>query len=125
MCDGRILLGKIVLFVSVRPEDEDYLLCYAFVEEGRMPYKNPKTGKRDYKREYRMYHGKPKQIKNRTARNGARARVQAARKARGLAPLKRTQEVDHKRPLSKGGGNGRKNTRVVSRKANRKKYNKW
>ncbi len=89
-----------------------------------MPYINPKTGKRDYKREYRMYHGKPKQIKNRTARNGARAKINAARKRRGLAPLKRTQEVDHKKPLSRGGGNGSGNTRVVSRKTNRRKYNK-
>ena len=89
-----------------------------------MPYINPKTGKRDYKREYRMYHGKPEQIKNRTKRNGARAKINASRKRRGLPPLKRTQEVDHKRPLSKGGGNGRGNTRVVSRKSNRRKYNK-
>jgi hypothetical protein len=89
-----------------------------------MPYKDPKTGKRNYKREYKQYHGKPKQIKNRTARNSARARVNGARKARGLAPLSTTQEVDHRRPLSKGGTNGRANTRVVSRKANRRKYNK-
>lgn len=89
-----------------------------------MPYINKKTGKRDYKREYRQYHGKPKQVKNRTARNGARARIQAARKRRGLRPLSRTQEVDHKRPLSRGGGNGKNNTRVVSRKRNRRKYNK-
>ena len=73
-----------------------------------MPYKDPKTGKRNYKR----------------ARNGARARINGARKRRGLAPLARTQEVDHRRPLSKGGGNGRGNTRVVSRTANRRKYNK-
>jgi len=79
---------------------------------------------RDYKREYKMYHGKPEQIKNRSARNGARARIQAERKRRGLSPLRTTQEVDHKRPLSKGGSNGKHNTRVVSRTANRKKYNK-
>ena len=89
-----------------------------------MPYIDPKTGKRNYKREYKQYHGKPKQIKNRTARNSARARVNGARKARGLAPLRTTQEVDHRRPLSKGGKNGRSNTRVVSRKTNRRKYNK-
>ena len=34
------------------------------------------------------------------------------------------READHKKPLSKGGGNGRKNLRAVSRTANRKKYNK-
>ena len=93
-----------------------------------MPYRikrGPNKGKRDYKREYRQYHGKPKQIKNRTARNGARARINAARKRRGLPKLKTTQEVDHIRPLSKGGGNGSKNTRVVSRKTNRKKYKKF
>ena len=89
-----------------------------------MPYIDPKTGKRDYKREYKMYHGKPKQIKNRTARNSARRRINESRKKRGLAPLPRTMEVDHKKPLSKGGGNGSKNTRVVSRKSNRRKYNK-
>mgnify|MGYP003647254106 FL=1 len=89
-----------------------------------MPYIDPKTGKRNYKREYKSYHGKPKQIKNRTARNGARATVNAARKRRGLSPLKTTQEVDHIKPVSKGGGNGRSNTRVVSRKTNRRKYNK-
>jgi 5-methylcytosine-specific restriction endonuclease McrA len=89
-----------------------------------MPYKDPKTGKRDYKREYKMYHGKPKQKKNRAARNGARNRINAARKRRGLGALPRTKEVDHKKPLSKGGGNGRSNTRVVSRRTNRRKYNK-
>jgi 5-methylcytosine-specific restriction endonuclease McrA len=89
-----------------------------------MPYINPKTGKRDYKREYTMYHGKPQQRKNRTARNAARAKVNAARKRRGLAPLKTTQEVDHIKPVSKGGGNGKSNTRVISRAKNRAKYNK-
>ena len=85
-----------------------------------MPYKDPKTGKRNYKREYREYHGKPKQKKNRAARNGARSRINAARKRRGLGLLPRDKEVDHKRPLSNGGGN----TRVVSRSTNRRKYNK-
>jgi len=89
-----------------------------------MPYRNPKTGKRNYKREYKQYHGKPKQIKNRTKRNGARARIQATRKARGLAPLRRTQEVDHKKSLSKGGSNRRRNLSIKSRRDNRKKYNK-
>ena len=31
------------------------------------------------------------------------------------------KEVDHKKPLSKGGSNKPKNLRVVSRKTNRKK----
>jgi hypothetical protein len=34
------------------------------------------------------------------------------------------REVDHKRPLSKGGTNGRRNLRAVSRKTNRRKHAK-
>ena len=79
---------------------------------------------RNYKKEYDSYHGKPAQRKNRSARNKARAEVNKRRTAAGKPKLSRTQEVDHKRPLSKGGGNGRKNLRVVSRRTNRKKYNK-
>lgn len=68
---------------------------------------------RDYKKEYRDFHGKPEQIKRRAARN----------KARSLLGLKKGdgKEVDHKKPLSKGGGNGKKNIRAVSRHTNRKK----
>ena len=54
--------------------------------------------KRNYRKEYDSYHG--------TAKKGD------------------PREVDHKKPLSKGGGNGRKNLRAVSRKVNRKKGNK-
>lgn len=68
---------------------------------------------RDYGKEYRDFHGKPEQIKRRAARN----------KARSLLGLKKGdgKEVDHKKPLSKGGGNGKKNLRAVSRGTNRKK----
>jgi hypothetical protein len=72
--------------------------------------------KRDYKKEYENYHGKPKQKKLRSLRN------QARRKA-GLKKGDK-REVDHKKPLSKGGTNHKNNIRVVSRKTNRKKYNK-
>ncbi len=57
-----------------------------------------------------------KQIKNRALRNKARKIV-------GLKPGDK-READHKKPLSKGGGNTKKNLRVVSFKTNRKKYNK-
>ena len=69
--------------------------------------------KRNYKKEYKDFHGKSKQKKRRAARN----------KARSLLGLKKGdgKEVDHKRPLSKGGSNRRKNLRAVSRKVNRKK----
>ena len=72
---------------------------------------------RDYKQEYRDFHGKPEQIANRSARNQARSTMEKAgrvRKGDG-------KEVDHKRPLSKGGGNSAGNLRVVSRTTNRQK----
>lgn len=74
--------------------------------------KNP----RNYKEEYKEYHGKSSQIKKRAARNKAR-RIMKLKKGDG-------KEVDHKVALSKGGGNGKKNLRVITLKANRRKYNK-
>ena len=70
---------------------------------------------RDYKKEYAKYHGNPTQRKNRSMRN-------IARRALGLEKGD-PREVDHKKPLDKGGGNGKENLRAVSRKTNRKKYN--
>ena len=69
---------------------------------------------RDYKKEYREYHGTSKQKKLRALRNKAN---------RKLSPGS-GKEVDHKVPLSKGGSNGESNWRVVSRSTNRKKYDK-
>ena len=68
---------------------------------------------RDYKKEYATYHAKPEQIKNRASRN----------KARRVSGLKvgDNREVDHIKPLSRGGGNGNSNLRIVSRRTNRKK----
>ena len=76
-----------------------------------MPTAKPKKRKRNYRREYDTYHAKSKQKKNRAKRNAANRKLKPG-------PGK---EVDHKRPLSKGGGNGKKNLRVVSRTTNRKK----
>lgn len=68
---------------------------------------------RDYKREYTEYHAKPEQRKNRSLRNQARRKL-------GLNKGD-PREVDHKTPLSKGGGNGHGNLRAVSFAANRRK----
>ena len=68
---------------------------------------------RDYRKEYDEYHSKPEQKKNRAKRNGARRKL-------GLKKGD-PREVDHKKPLSKGGGNGKGNLRAVSKTANRKK----
>lgn len=71
---------------------------------------------RDYKKEYREYHGKPEQIHNRSLRNQARREL-------GLSKGD-SREVDHIKPLSKGGSNARSNLRAVSRATNRQKGSK-
>ncbi len=68
---------------------------------------------RDYKKEYKDFHGKPEQIKNRAMRN-------QARKTLGLKKGDK-READHKVPLSKGGSNQKRNLRAVSFKTNRRK----
>jgi len=69
--------------------------------------------KRDFGAEYATYHGKPEQRRRRSMRNKARRTL-------GLEAGD-PREVDHRRPLSRGGGNGRKNLRAVSFKTNRSK----
>lgn len=81
-------------------------------EVKEMPVK--KKRKRNYRKEYDTYHAKSVQKKRRAKRNAANRKLKPG-------PGK---EVDHKKPLSKGGGNGKKNLRVVSRTANRKKGTK-
>jgi 5-methylcytosine-specific restriction endonuclease McrA len=71
------------------------------------------TTKRDYKKEYREYHGTPEQIAARAQRNIARAKL-------GLK-VGDPREADHKNPISKGGSNSTRNLRMVSRKTNRTK----
>ena len=68
---------------------------------------------RNYTKEYRDFHGKRAQIAKRAARNAARA-------AKGLVKGD-GREVDHKKPLSKGGSNRKSNLRVTSRSTNRRK----
>jgi len=81
-----------------------------------MPRKEP----RNYKQEYKDYHGTGTQKKNRAARNGARATMAAA----GKVSKGDGKEVDHKKPLSKGGSTSKGNLRVVSKAVNRKKGNR-
>jgi hypothetical protein len=68
---------------------------------------------RNYKKEYKEYHGKPEQIKARAQRNAARAKL-------GLK-VGDPREADHKNPISKGGSNRKDNLRAVSRATNRRK----
>ena len=71
------------------------------------------AAKRNYRKEYKEYHGKPKQVKARAERNAARVKL-------GLK-VGDKREVDHKVPLSKGGSNSKRNLRAVSRSTNRTK----
>ena len=77
-----------------------------------MPYVNKP---RPYGKEYDEYHSKPEQVKRRAARNKARADMEAA----GKVSKGDGKDVDHKTPLSKGGGNGASNLRVKDKSANR------
>ena len=77
--------------------------------------------KRDYKKEYRDFHGKPEQIKNRAKRTMARKKLMKEGKVRKGDGM----EVDHIKPLSKGGSNHKSNLRIVSRATNRKKAAKY
>jgi hypothetical protein len=70
---------------------------------------------RDYKKEYAEYHGKPEQIANRAERVKARRMMEktgAAKKGDG-------KDVDHIKPLSKGGTSAKTNLRMRNVKANR------
>lgn len=70
---------------------------------------------RDYDKEYREYHSKSEQKKNRAKRNAARREMEEE----GKVHKGDGKDVDHKRPLSKGGDNDDSNLRVRSQAANR------
>lgn len=72
------------------------------------------------KRHGRTYQARPEQRKNRSKRNSARAKLMKegrVRKGDG-------KHVDHKKTLSKGGSNSRKNLRAVSARTNLRKNDK-
>ena len=77
-----------------------------------MPYMT--AGKRDYKKQ-QAYDGKPSVVKDRAKRNAARRELEKE----GRVSKGDGKDVDHKKPLSKGGGNGRSNLRVRSSSANK------
>ena len=70
---------------------------------------------RDYKQEYRDYHAKPEQKKNRAKRNAARRDMED----KGRVHKGDGKDVDHKQRLMKGGTNSPGNLRVTSQKENR------
>ena len=68
---------------------------------------------RNYKREYKNYHSRPKQVKNRASRNSARRIV---KKIRGASAI-RGKDIDHKDKNPRN--NSVKNLRVRSKSYNR------
>lgn len=71
--------------------------------------------KRNYAMEYRNYHGKPKQRKERAART--KAREQMIKK--GKVRKGDGKDIDHKKPLRNGGSHGINNLRIRDRSENR------
>lgn len=69
--------------------------------------------RRDYRREYETYHAKPKQKKERAARNAARRTMEKA----GKVSKGDGKDVDHKN--RKPTDNRRSNLRVTSQRKNR------
>jgi hypothetical protein len=70
---------------------------------------------RNYAKEYANFGGKPEQIANRAERNAARAALMK----KGLVKKGDGLDVDHKRPIVKGGTNAPSNLRAVPASQNR------
>jgi len=77
-----------------------------------MPYVNKP---RPYKKEYEQYQGTEEQKKNRAKRTRARREMES----KGRVHKGDGKDVDHVKPLSKGGGTTSGNLRVKSAHANR------
>lgn len=78
-----------------------------------MPYM--RNGKRDYKTEVEKYTSRPDVIKKRTEQNAARRELMKE----GVVKKGDSKDVDHRKPLSKGGTNARSNLRAVPASENR------
>jgi 5-methylcytosine-specific restriction endonuclease McrA len=83
-----------------------------------MPRKNP-DGSRDYSYDTK-YEATKRERHNRSERVTARRELAKE----GLVHKSDGKDVDHKRPLSKGGSNDRSNLRAISSHSNRSKGNR-
>lgn len=70
---------------------------------------------RDYKREYKLYHSKPKQKRRRAQRNAARRKMEKA----GKVSKGDGKDIDHKDHNTANKSNG--NLKVMSKSRNRAK----
>ena len=101
------------VYSDIRPIRRGHITIKPRRSGGKSRSKTKTAKQRDYKKEYRDFHGKPEQIKKRDMRNAARRKM-------GLK-VGDSREVDHKVPLSKGGSNSKRNLRIVTRRTNRTK----
>lgn len=74
-----------------------------------------KNYKRDYKQEYAVSQSSTKEKQSRAMRNAARRQLMKE----GRVKKHDGKDVDHKKPIAKGGSNGHSNLRVQSKSANR------
>jgi RimJ/RimL family protein N-acetyltransferase len=101
-------------FVRVHPESRQYVMKW---ERSRRPaLQKQASAPRDYKREYRLFHSSPEAKRNRAKRNLWNRRL------KGKVPA--GHEIDHKRQLRDGGGNGRDNIRFLPISKNRAEHNR-
>jgi hypothetical protein len=70
---------------------------------------------RNYKQEYKDFHGKPDQI----AKRGERVKARRIMEKSGAVSKGDGKDVDHIKPLKSGGTSAKSNLRVRSVKANR------
>ena len=73
------------------------------------------SSKRDYKQEYKDFHGKPEQI----AKRGERVKARRIMEKEGVAKKGDGKDVDHIKPLKSGGTSARSNLRMRSIAKNR------
>jgi hypothetical protein len=104
----RIIFKNCLERVQKNPE----MLLYAINKVNSHLYEKYE---RDYAMEYRNYHGKPKQRKERAKRTAARERLIR----QGKVKKGSSKDVDHKRPLRNGGSNGINNLRLRDKSENR------
>lgn len=71
--------------------------------------------KRNYAAEYAAYHGRPEKIKERVERTLTRRRLEKE----GRVSKGDGMDVDHIKPISKGGSSADDNLRVVPKSKNR------
>jgi hypothetical protein len=73
------------------------------------------SSKRDYKQEYKDFHGKPEQI----AKRAERVKARRIMEKEGTAHKGDGKDVDHIKPLKSGGTSARSNLRMRSVAKNR------